>query len=79
VVEFYSSVDGVNFTPLARQVNPVPANDYEVQLKKFEYKFEKPTKARYVKVIARNFGKLPEWHLGAGGDAFIFIDEIEIK
>lgn len=78
-VEFYTSFDGINYTPLARYVNPVPANDYEVQLKKFEYKFEKPTKARYVKVIARNYGKLPEWHLGAGGDAFIFIDEIEIK
>ena len=79
VIEYYSSVDGVNFTPLARLVNPVQANDYEVQLKKFDYKFEKPTKARYIKVIARNFGKLPDWHLGAGGDAFIFIDEIEIK
>ncbi len=78
-VEFYTSFDGITYTPLARYVNPVPANDYEVQLKKFEYKFEKPTKARYVKVIARNYGKLPEWHLGAGGDAFIFIDEIEIK
>jgi predicted alpha-1,2-mannosidase len=79
VVEYYSSVDGINFTPLARQVNPVPANDYTVQLKKFDFNFEKPTKARYIKVIARNFGKLPEWHLGAGGEAFIFIDEIEIK
>jgi outer membrane protein OmpA-like peptidoglycan-associated protein len=36
-------------------------------------------KARYVKVIAYNYGKLPEWHQGAGGDAFIFIDEIEIN
>ncbi len=79
VVEYYSSVDGINFTPLARLVNPVQANDYVVQLKKFNFSFEKPTKARYIKVIAKNFGKLPEWHLGAGGDAFIFIDEIEIK
>jgi predicted alpha-1,2-mannosidase len=79
VVEYYFSVDGINFTPLARLVNPVQANDYVVQLKKFDFKFEKPTKARYIKVIAKNFGKLPEWHLGAGGDAFIFIDEIEIK
>ena len=29
--------------------------------------------------IAKNFGKLPEWHQGFGGDAFIFIDEITIK
>jgi predicted alpha-1,2-mannosidase len=34
--------------------------------------------ARYVKVVAHNFGVLPSWHQGAGGDAFIFMDEIQI-
>jgi len=38
-----------------------------------------PVSARYVKVKAKNFGTLPNWHQGAGGDAFIFIDEITIK
>jgi hypothetical protein len=28
---------------------------------------------------ARNFGKLPDWHEGAGGDAWIFADEILIE
>jgi hypothetical protein len=34
-----------------------------------------------VKVIAKNFGKLPEGHQGypSNGDAFIFVDEITIK
>ncbi len=36
-------------------------------------------KTRYFKFTARNYGKLPEWHPGAGGDTFIFIDEIIIK
>ena len=35
--------------------------------------------ARFVKVKATNFGKLPDWHQGNGGDAFIFIDEIEVR
>jgi hypothetical protein len=60
-------------------LNPVAASDYETQLKKFDYHLQKPVKARYVKIIAKNFGKLPSWHLGAGGEAFIFIDEIEVK
>lgn len=34
---------------------------------------------RYVKLFAKNFGPLPDWHPGAGGEAFIFIDEILIK
>ena len=38
-----------------------------------------PTEARLVKVVAKNFGKLPEWHQGFGGDAFIFVDEIVVK
>jgi hypothetical protein len=35
-------------------------------------------KARYVKVFAKNYGLLPKWHLGAGGQARIFVDEISI-
>jgi hypothetical protein len=35
--------------------------------------------ARYIKIKATNFGKLPEWHQGFGGDAYIFVDEIEVK
>ncbi len=27
----------------------------------------------------RNAGLLPEWHLGAGGETFIFLDEITIQ
>ncbi len=34
---------------------------------------------RFVKVRAVNYGKLPEWHQGFGGDAFIFIDEILVN
>ncbi|MDC7994721.1 GH92 family glycosyl hydrolase [Altibacter sp. HG106] len=37
--------------------------------------------ARYVKIVAKNLGAVPDWHLGAPyqGKAWIFIDEIEIE
>ncbi len=37
--------------------------------------------ARYVRIIAKNIGDLPKWHLGSPfkGKAWIFVDEIEIK
>ncbi len=38
-----------------------------------------PTRARYVRIQAVNFGKIPAWHPGAGGDAWIFADEIIIE
>jgi hypothetical protein len=37
-----------------------------------------PVKARYVRVRAFNIGKIPSWHPGAGGDPWIFVDEILI-
>lgn len=37
--------------------------------------------ARYIKIVAKNLGKLPEWHVGSKdhGKAWIFVDEIDIK
>ena len=57
--------------------NTVPVGDYTVQILGFPAEFQ--AKARYIKVFAKNFGTLPEWHQGAGGEAFIFVDEVEIK
>lgn len=37
------------------------------------------TKLQYIKVVARNYGVCPNWHLGAGGKTWLFVDEIEIK
>jgi predicted alpha-1,2-mannosidase len=78
-IEYLVSDNGKKYTSAGKILNPVPASDYESQLKKFEYHLPKPVKARFVKIKAKNFGKLPEWHQGAGGEAFIFIDEIEVK
>ncbi|MDX1445113.1 GH92 family glycosyl hydrolase [Lishizhenia sp.] len=38
----------------------------------------KTANARYIKLKVNNFGPCPEWHLGAGGKTWIFMDEIEI-
>ena len=35
--------------------------------------------ARFVKVLAVNIGKCPEWHSGAGEPAWLFADEIIIE
>lgn len=78
--EFYISDDNINFKKLGEVANTINAQDYNVQTKNIELIFPK-AKAKYVKVIARNFGKLPSWHQGFpyDGEAFIFIDEISIN
>ncbi len=72
------SADGINFTKVYSGENYLPIDDLKVQVKKITGTFA-PVTARYVKLIAVQYGKLPEWHEGAGGDTHLFIDEIEIK
>lgn len=78
-VDFYTSADVVNWKPFGEYHNTKASEAFNEDIK--EISFDNSvlsTKARYVKVIARNFGKIPSWHPGSGGDAFIFIDEISI-
>ena len=76
-VEYYVSNDNINFTLAGTIENTIDPKETENKIKNFS--LDKELKAKYVKVKAFNFGKLPEWHQGFGGDAFIFIDEITIK
>ena len=78
-VEYYISDDNVNFTYFGSINNTLDPKIEENIILNFTANETNNKKARYVKVIAKNFGKLPEWHQGFGGDAFIFIDEITIK
>ena len=78
-VEYYVSDDNVHFSLIGSIDNTLDPKETENKIQNFSLKLAKATKAKYVKVKAYNFGKLPEWHQGAGGDAFIFVDEITIK
>ena len=78
-VDYYVSEDNVNFTYFGSINNTLDPKLEENTILNFTSNETKGKKSRYVKVIAKNFGKLPEWHQGAGGDAFIFVDEITIK
>jgi hypothetical protein len=76
-VEFETSTDGVKFTKVADIKTDVATDDLTPT--KRDYRAEiSPTTARYVRVHAYDLGKIPSWHPGAGGDAYIFVDEIFI-
>jgi len=77
-VEFFASEDNVNFKLVKTIDNKLDARNTDVQLADFKTAIPE-TKAKFIKVKAYNFGKLPEWHQGTGGEAFIFIDEITVK
>ena len=77
-VEFETSIDGKNFTKVADVKTNFPKGEMTHTIK--DYRRRMPaTKARYVRVKATNLGEIPEWHPGAGFEAFIFVDEIFIN
>ena len=60
-------------------LNDMPAKDYTIQTKKLQITLQTPQPIKFLKIVAKNYGTLPEWHDGRGGKAFIFIDEIEMN
>lgn len=78
-VDYYTSNDNVNFTFVGSVQNDINPMERDTKIRNFELALKNSIKARYIKVKATNFGKLPEGHQGFGGDAYIFIDEIEVK
>lgn len=74
----FRSNNNKDFVKVATVENTVDPKNTEPTIRDFRAEIL-PTEARFVKIIARNFGKLPEWHQGFGGDAFIFVDEIMVK
>jgi predicted alpha-1,2-mannosidase len=77
-VEFFVSMDGAQYKSVGIVKNDVPLKKPDVMIQDLVKKLN-GIKAQYVKVIATNIGKCPDWHLGAGGKAWIFADEIIIK
>jgi hypothetical protein len=72
-----TSLDGIHYNSYGDFICPYPDNDYTPVIDDFMIK--KEAQARFVNIKAMNYGNLPEWHLGAGYPAFIFVDEIIVK
>ena len=77
LVDYYASSDGKKLTKLGRVVNKVDEKEAEVVLQ--DYRLQTNTKARYVKVMAKNITFNPDWHRAPGGTCWIFADEISIQ
>ncbi len=79
-VSYYYSNDGERFELLGRLPNARPLKrDSKVNdIQEFSLSFD-PVKGRYIKIKARNMGKAPIWHHGAGLPAWIFVDEVMVR
>lgn len=77
-VEYYLSSNNKDFFLVATVNNTLDPKVTDNTIREFKADILQ-TEARYLKIKAYNYGKLPEWHQGFGGDAFIFVDEIWVK
>lgn len=77
-VKYYTSQNGKDFIYAGQALNTVPDDQYGAITKEFTVNL-KGHKARYVKVVAEYYGIMPDWHLGAGSHAWLFMDEVVIN
>ncbi len=77
-IEISTSADGINYPLINVTVNTIDpkieervTHDYLIDLN--------GVNTRYVKVVAKNSGPLPEWHYAKGKPSWLFADEIIVE
>lgn len=75
--DFFVSINGRDFAPVGTVERKADPRTGGVILENFACGFS-PRPVRYVKVKTKSVLRCPPWHKGAGGKAWLFIDEIVI-
>ena len=75
-MEVYVSEDGKDYKPFGK-MNVKEERTEAAHIQDFEVKGK--ANARYVKIVVKNYGKLPKWHLSAGEQAWLFVDEVWVR
>lgn len=77
-VEVSWSADGKSYSdPIRMEVGAL--KDESRKLVKRVTVEKENVHGRFIKVTVKNTGKCPEWHMGAGKKAWLFIDEITVQ
>lgn len=71
------SENGKDFTELPIQKIDAEIPSEEAGIKTIQFEINK--NVQFITISAKNYGALPKGHLGYGGKAWLFVDEIEIK
>jgi predicted alpha-1,2-mannosidase len=76
-IELFISEDGKSFHS-AGVINVSEKNTFSEQAenKEFTLPVSPKEQIKAIRLVAKNFGKCPEWHLGKGNDTWLFADEI---
>jgi alpha-mannosidase len=77
-IEVSVSENNNNFTKVAENHYDIPKGDEGLFIKDLSVIFDE-VKAKYLLIKAKNIGTCPDWHPGAGGKAWLFVDEIFVE
>jgi hexosaminidase len=78
VVEYSLSSDGKKYHSFNEVPNKIAPKEEQVFIQPFNFQFMVNTKARYIRVKAKNLAKCPAWHEGSGEPCWLFVDEIAV-
>lgn len=79
-VAFSVSTDGQHFSESVALSHQVASDDYDSKTTlDIRWQLPAPQVVRYIKITARNRGENPLWHPGAGGQSWIFCDEVYVE
>jgi hypothetical protein len=76
-VQYALSDDGKNYKHAITVNTKVNVDNMTPQIQTFTGLIN--GKARYIKVVAKQYGPLPQWHESKGNSSYIFADEIKVE
>ncbi|WP_345952514.1 GH92 family glycosyl hydrolase [Mucilaginibacter sp. PAMB04168] len=77
LVQYFTSEDGKNYKPAGTVTSSIGVDSLTPQTQIFTTALA--GKARYIKVVAKQYGTLPIWHESKGSPSYIFADEIVVE
>jgi len=78
-VSVYTSANGTEWEEWGKTGLEINRDGAEKSILPVQYNLAGLRPLRYIKVIAKNRGKLPDWHEAAGSESWIFVDEIIVR
>jgi hexosaminidase len=78
VVEYSLSPDGKKYHSFNEVSNTISPKEEQAIIQPFNFQFMANSKARYIRIKAKNLGQCPSWHEGAGEPCWLFTDEIVV-
>ena len=76
-IRIYGSVNKVDYNLIAKtKIKKSKYTDNNNEMKKIVFHVRENKAYHNIKFEIRNYGKCPAWHLGAGEDSWLFLDEL---